>query len=58
MELTIDPYGMPRPMAVQLTSVVVTGGGGPGPMSTPFEAGEYVITASVHIRWQFAPASR
>jgi len=50
IELTIDPYGVPRPYA----SVVVTSGVmGAAPAPTPIETGELVIQAVIHAKWQF-----
>lgn len=56
LELTIDPYGMPRPLSVQVTSSGGFAGG--APMPTPIEAGEYLVIATVRGRWLFMPGQR
>ena len=54
LELSIDQYGMPRPMVAMATGSYSVPGASV-PMQTPIEAGEYIVTASVHVRWQFVP---
>jgi uncharacterized protein YggE len=50
-ELTIEPYGLPRPYeTVMVTSAVMP----PAPaVSTPIETGELVVRAVVHAKWQY-----
>ena len=55
LELTIDQYPMPRPIGVVATGASLSMSDASGAMSTPIETGEYVVTAGVHIRWQFVP---
>ena len=55
LELSIDQYGMPRPMQVQLTGGFARSDAAMMATPTPIEAGEYIVTASVHVRWQFVP---
>jgi len=52
IELTIEPYGMPRPYAsVVLTSAVT----GAAPAPTPVETGELLVQAVVRVKWHIAP---
>ena len=50
IELTIDPYGLPRPFdTVMVTASVMR----EGPEPTPIETGELVVQAVVRAKWQF-----
>lgn len=53
-ELTIEPYGLPRPYAaVTVTSAALSMGAAPAP--TPIETGELVVQAVVRAKWRFVP---
>jgi uncharacterized protein YggE len=54
LELSIDPYGLPRPVGVVATGSFSRDVSAMA-VPTPIEAGEYMVTAGVHIRWQFVP---
>lgn len=54
LELSIDQYSMSLP-DVRVTGAFAMAGA-PMAAPTPIETGEYVVTAGVHIRWQFVPA--
>jgi len=50
IELTIDPYGLPRPFeTVMVTAAVMR----EAPAPTPIETGELVVQAVVRAKWQF-----
>jgi hypothetical protein len=53
-ELTIEPYGIPRPYATAMvTATSALQAAGPIPPPTPVETGELVVQAVIRARWQF-----